>query len=186
MYDQFQFKKDCSNNICNTDLHLSSQPNYQSSDGALIIGTPDLSVDVSISKTRDPSYGSMFYMVVPSFLQYVRMQTLLGEGISCYMLAKGQQGSHDVAFDWQEFLQRTNYSVNNDTEIIMQCNFGNPMYSDQGVRMNIFFRLPDIIELESFKLVLFATTQSNEVFDLDNKAIIDIKLKHVYTTTLTG
>ncbi|WAQ94158.1 ZBED1-like protein [Mya arenaria] len=182
-----QFRKDCPNNICKTNLHLTTKAHYQRADGFLVIGTPDFSVDVYITKTGDPSYGSIFYLLVPNFLNYVRVNEQMGDGeVSCSLITKGSNVGPQSRYEWLGFLQRTNFTEENDTSSVLMCLFGNPMYNDSGVKVTVRYKLPSHITTDRFEVRTFATSLSEELNGIDNEEMLEIKMKHVYTTQLSG
>lgn len=76
---QLEFKKNCPDNKCRTDLSLEATAEYQQEAGNLILGTSSLVLDVSIQKSGDPSYGSNLFVAFPKSIRYQKVEKMFGE-----------------------------------------------------------------------------------------------------------
>ncbi|XP_052248842.1 integrin alpha-PS3-like [Dreissena polymorpha] len=184
---KIEFKKACPNNICKTDLHVRASASFDNSSGFLIIGKSEISLNIKITKTGDPSYGSVFYMIYPNFLSFIRIKELTNNTVSCSPLVAPSQTAHQAAIpdEWIEFRRRTNATLK-VTDSVLMCNFGNPLSDDSGTAVDVELVLPDHVTTELFYIVVMATTLSNEMNSFDNNETIAIRLKHVYATKLSG
>lgn len=179
--NEMQFKKDCANNSCNTNLHLSVTLNYTGINQYYIIGTSDLTVNVQISKSNDPSYGSIFQMVYPLHLTYRKMEKIDGEtDVSCNTQSKESNGDNETIFQQPPLMTYT------DHESVIVCSFGNPMYNDSGVVFRIQMQVPTIVAKDSIELKMQASTLSRDTEWSDNNDTKVVYVKNYVEATFTG
>ncbi|XP_053382556.1 integrin alpha-8-like [Mercenaria mercenaria] len=172
--NQLQFRNDCPNNLCRTNLTLLAEAKYTNVDGYFVIGNQDLAIDVKVTKTGDSSYGSVFYMVYPQYLSYKNMEKFRGENdVTCSLID----------------------SKNNDTDIVLKeeesaisCLFGNPMSNDTGVGFRLFMKVPISVVNDDSTVMLRmrVTTLSEELEPTDNNQTITINLRHNLEATFSG
>ncbi|WAQ94367.1 ITA9-like protein, partial [Mya arenaria] len=182
-----EFKKNCPNNKCDTDLKLSAEAIYvQHDDGSFIIGVSDLELDITISKTGHPSYGSNLFVAFPKSLQYQGVKQVNGDtevlcGFVELIDGAGSGGNDDT--DSLEYLQRQLVpEMDAEKEHMLGCSFGNPMANDTGLAMKV----PEWTTDTELNFRLNATTLSNELNPTDNTLKTDIRVKNKVTTTFKG
>ncbi|XP_052248841.1 integrin alpha-4-like [Dreissena polymorpha] len=182
-----EFKKDCPDNICKTDLHVRASASFDNSSGFLIIRKQELSLNINITKTEDPSYGSVFYMIFPNVLNFIRVRQFTNTTVSCSLLIALSPTTTDtgISLEWIDFLHRTNVTIGG-TDTVLGCNFGNPLIENDGIVARVDLTLPDYISNDSIHLAVIATTLSDELTPSDNKQDIIIPLHTVFKTQLTG
>ncbi|WAQ94645.1 ITA9-like protein [Mya arenaria] len=186
-----EFKKNCPNNKCDTDLKLSAEAIYvQHDDGSFIIGVSDLELDITISKTGHPSYGSNLFVAFPKSLQYQGVKQVNGDtevlcGFVELIDGAGSGGNDDT--DSLEYLQRQLVpEMDAEKEHMLGCSFGNPMANDTGVRFKLAMKVPEWTTDTELNFRLNATTLSNELNPTDNTLKTDIRVKNKVTTTFKG
>lgn len=163
---QLQFKNDCPNNLCKTNLTLQAEAKYENIGGYFVIGKQDLFIDVKITKTGDASYASVFYIVYPIYISYKNMEKFDGEtDVSCSPI---DNNNNDTAI------------ITKDDESALSCLFGNPMKNDTGVSFRLFMNIPISVENDdtSMALRMFVNTLSEELEPADNNQTITIDLRH--------
>ncbi|KAL4221895.1 integrin [Mactra antiquata] len=188
-----EFKKDCPNNDCRTDLHVYAEPVYDKSyNNYYIMGSPPLAIDVTIKKSGDPSYSSNFFIAFPETLQFqkVEMMYIYDEltEISCGFVFDDNDENNGDDDDTQslEYLQRQNIPKRADDEILMMCSFGNPMSNDEGVRFRLHLFVPPSVNSPILTFRLNATTLSTELQPEDNVKTITIDVRHKVKTSFIG
>lgn len=93
---------------------------YESVDGNFLIVKQALIFDIHITKTGDPSYGSSFQMVYPSFLSYTKTEKVFGESdVICSVIDASNETDIDLQME--------------DHQAGLECSFGNPMRNDSGI-----------------------------------------------------
>ncbi|XP_053374563.1 integrin alpha-9-like [Mercenaria mercenaria] len=181
------FKKDCPNNECKTDLHLTAEAKYGTSTEYFIIGSSTLTIDVSILKSGDPSYSSNFFITVPNTLQYQKVTKVYGDPeINCGFVNLGDEESGEEDMDSLDYLQRKNIPKVLEDEFLMACSFGNPMYKNTGVRFQLSMVVPDSINNTKLEFRLNATTLSTELEPKDNMKSLSVEVRNQVKTTFTG
>lgn len=172
---ELHFRKDCDENICNTDLHLNATLEYNTIDGFFIMGSPLMSIKVKITKDGDPSYGSICSLIFPSVLRYKKTELLPGTtDVSCFL--KSSDDSEDIA---KGPTPRTENST-------LLCYFGNPLYNDSGVEFQVLLQVPTKLPDSVIELELDATTLSSETNFTDNHKDFDIEVRNHVRASLSG
>lgn len=181
------FKKDCPNNECETDLHLTAEAMYGLSKDYFVVGSSALAIDVSILKSGDPSYSSNFFISFPNTLQYQKVTKIYGEPeINCGFVSRGPDNVEEDDIDSLDYLRRRNIPKVSEDEFLLACSFGNPMYEDMGVRFNLSIVVPESMNETNIVFRLKATTLSTELQPADNVKNITVKVRNQVKTTFTG
>lgn len=161
-------------------------------DGYFVIGTSNLQVQINITKSGDPSYGSVFYMVYPDYLGYSKVKTTFGDEVSCSPMT-GNLTTSALSDDQDtsatdDLLELTDFTSIKRTEhdSVLVCSFGNPLKVNAGVSVNIELTVPVFVTEESFRISLTATTQSNETNGADNTATTVVHMKHHVSLSIDG
>ena len=134
------FKNDCPNNDCKTDLQVAAELAYDGQDKQdyFVIGTSVLILQVSIKKSGDPSYGSNMFITVPKSLKYQKTSQSFGETeVSCGFIEEITDVNADEedveSADSQQLLQNFYIPKRSEDELMLICSFGNPLKNDSGV-----------------------------------------------------
>ena len=131
-----EFKKDCPNNICNTDLKVAAEARYVKHENFFVVGNPDLDLDITITKTGDPSYTSNIFVAFPKSVQFQNVKKIEGSSeVICGFLEDTEEledGEEDT--NSLEYLQRQLVPAKTEDELMMVCAFGNPLSNNSGVR----------------------------------------------------
>ena len=186
---QIDFKKDCPNNDCQTNLHLAVEKYFTSYKGHFVLGTSPLDVDVSITKSGHPSYGSSFFMIMHKVVQFRKVQKLMGEPeIDCaYVeLPTDEDGARSETDLESDIYQLGNIPEVAENEKLLSCSFGNPMSADEGVKFRLTLVIPGLVSTTTFPFRLNATTLSTETVPADNVAVFNITAKNMVSTEFNG
>lgn len=168
---------------------------YKDLDGYFVIGTSSLKVQINITKTGDPSYGSVFYLVFPEYIEYNDVKQEHGETeVTCALLVGNVTSSSasSTDIDGDSLIEDLVSSINaglvnkSDNESVLVCQFGNPLANDTGVFVNVFMTMPVHVTEEKMQLSGVATTQSNETDMHDNRVRLEVLMRHHVTASLTG
>ncbi|KAL4233422.1 Integrin [Mactra antiquata] len=165
------FKLDCVGSICNSNLNLKAKAIYDEIDGYFVLGKQALKVDVHVTKTGDPAYGTLFHFVYPSYINYQKVETTLGEAtVVCFILLNHNDSGIVITED----------------QTALQCKLGNPLREDEGVKFQIYLQVPRDIQETSMYLRMNVTTANNEQVLSDNGYSVDISMKHVVEASFEG
>lgn len=172
---------------------------YKDFDRYFVIGTSSLKVQINITKTGDPSYGSVFYLVYPEYIEYNDVKQEHGETeVTCALLVGNVTSSttsssaSSTDIDGDSLIEDLVSSINaglvnkSDNESVLVCQFGNPVANDTGVFVNVFMTMPVHVTEEKMQLSGVATTQSNEIDMQDNRVRLEVPMRHHVTASLTG
>lgn len=153
------------------------------------MGTSVLDVDVSITKSGHPSYGSSLFIVMHKVVQFRKVQKLMGEPeIDCaYVELPTDENGADSKKDLEnDIYQLGSIPEVEDNEKLLSCSFGNPMSSDEGVKFRLTLVIPGLLSTTAFPFRLNATTLSNETAPTDNVAVFNITAKNMVSTEFNG
>ena len=167
---QIEFKKNCPNNDCKSDLKLEAQLEYDKTLGYFIVGTAlTFAINVTISKTGDPSYGSNLYFTLPRALQYRRVDQAWGDT--------------EILCGFEEETEEDQLS---NKDYVLMCGFGNPMVNNTGVRFSLIIGVPDQVTDSELNFFLNATTLSEETNTADNTKSLKLMLRNQVSTAFRG
>ncbi|KAH3795943.1 integrin alpha pat-2-like [Dreissena polymorpha] len=187
--ERLEFKKNCPDNRCRTDLTLTAAAEYQQEAGNLILGTSSLVLDVSIRKSGDPSYGSNLFVAFPKSMRYQKVEKVAGETeVQCGFIELREEASDaDPDVDSLEYLQRQLVpKMDKEAEEMLVCSFGNPLSNNTGVRFRLHMVVPESVKESKLYFRLNATTLSDELRAEDNTQNIDIPVKYKVATAFKG
>ena len=189
---QLDFLKDCPDNSCETDLHITVEPSYTKHNGFFVLGTSNLDVNITISKTRNPSYGSNLFVIIPKDVQFRKAEKIYGEPeISCGYVetieAMATTGDSATETDTENSIYQL-YAIPEieDDEKLVSCNFGNPMSEDAGVKFTLKLAIPGLISYTSLNFKFNATTLSTEIAPADNIATFNVEARNKLSSKFTG
>ena len=188
---QLDFKKDCPNNTCNTDLHLAVAPIYASQDDFFLLGTSVLDVDITITKTGNPSYGSNLIVIVQKDVQYRDVKKLFGDDeVSCdpveVGVSEGDDAPKESETDTDLGYRITSIPEISENERLISCSYGNPMRSNSGVKFRLMLAVPDLMHTTSLPFLIYTTTLSTELKPDDNRKNFTIEARNKITTEFKG
>ncbi|KAL3832410.1 hypothetical protein ACJMK2_024057 [Sinanodonta woodiana] len=176
---EIEFQKDCPNNDCNTNLHLSVKADLKRESELFIDELAFLKLNVSITKTGDPAYGTSLTMTFPKSFKYKRIEKIGGEtDIQCGFNIEEPKTVAEVSG-----VRSIDTSPKNETVIV--CSYGNPMRQDAGVTFQVVL-VPFVYTENNFQFFFNATTQSNEIIFSDNSATISLLGKRKVVTDFNG
>lgn len=189
---RLDFLKDCPDNSCETDLRITVVPSYTKHNGYFVLGTSNLDVDVTISKTKNPSYGSNLFVIIPKEVQFRKAEKIYGEPeISCGYVetVDAMTRTRDTATDADtenSLYQLYAIPEIEDDEKLLSCTFGNPMSEDKGVKFTLKLTIPGLISDTSMHFKFNATTLSTEMKPADNIATFDVEARNKLTSEFKG
>ncbi|KAK3589630.1 hypothetical protein CHS0354_043090 [Potamilus streckersoni] len=176
---EIEFQRDCPNNDCNTNLHLSVKADLKKESELFIDELEFLKLNVSITKTGDPAYGTGLTIIFPKSFKYKRIEKIEGEtDIQCGFNIEEPKTVGDVSG-----VRSIDTSPKNETVIV--CSYGNPMRQDAGVIFQIVL-VPNVYTETNFQFYFNATTQSKETIFTDNTAMISLQGKRKVVTAFYG
>ena len=189
-----EFRKDCPGEICETDLKSDLSAKYDDTNGYFVIGTSSLQPRISITKTGDPSYGSVFCLAYPDYIKYSNVKTIEGDDVTCTFsdvnvtsssTSTQDEASNTDVSELQDVCDPSLLDIRNEATILV-CSFGNPLRNDTGVVVDVYMSVPTTVTKESFQLSLLATTQSKELNADDNMAKLTVQMRYHVTLSLDG
>lgn len=186
---RLDFKKDCPNNNCQTDLKLAVEKYFTSEKGFFILGTSALDLIITITKSGHPSYGSTLFIIVHKDVQFRKAQKLFGEPeINCgYVVLASEEGESDGVTDEESDIhQLASIPDLQEHEKLLSCSFGNPMAADEGVKFKLTLVIPGDVSTTFLPFRLNATTHSTEIKAEDNVVEFNIEAKNQVTTEFNG
>ena len=170
---QLQIKNECPNNTCSTDLHLDAVAVYENVNGFFVVGTPNLTLNMSVTKSGDPSYGSLFRMTIPNTLLYRKMEQVSGSEVVTCSLENAIDDESSVLEKYKN-------------ESLLECSLGNPLKENYGVAYLLHLQIPNFITDDFVQFRMEASTLSKELDQKDNIRILEIKMKNHVETSLSG
>ena len=188
---QLEFKKDCPDNTCETDLHLAVETHYESHDNYFILGKSALDMDITITKSGHPSYGSNLFVTIHNKVQFRKSEKLEGDPeINCGYVELGVAEGDDTD-DESDIERDLNFQTGGIPEIsenerLISCSFGNPMHADSGVKFRLYLAVPGLMSTTLLPFRINATTLSTETNPTDNVKSFTIEAKNKVSTDFTG
>ncbi|KAL3832411.1 hypothetical protein ACJMK2_024058 [Sinanodonta woodiana] len=177
---KIEFQKDCPNNYCKTDLHLAVKADLNNDTELFIDELTFLKLNVSITKTGDPAYGTSLTIIFPKSFKYKNVAKIEGDtDVHCNFKTEDTKTNGEDA----SIVQSTNNIAINETVVI--CSYGNPMRKDGGVKFQVVL-VPSINNETNFTFYFIASTQSNETIISDNSDNITLSGKRKVFTAFHG
>lgn len=139
-----EFKKDCPDNDCRTDLAVEANAEFEDYQGYFIAGRSNFDLDIKITKSGHPSYSSNIFVALPESLQFLKAVKVYGDPeVNCGFLEEttGDEADPEAEEDTSslDYLQRQLVPEKKEGELMLVCSFGNPLYNDTGVRYSDTF-----------------------------------------------